>query len=52
MSSYTKTYITYDIETIGLPFDSFDDTRRAYLIRGADTKELQAKKLMKWHYRH
>ena len=45
MSSYTKTYITYDIETIGLPFDSFDDTRKAYLIRGADTKELQAKKI-------
>ena len=30
MSSYTKTYITYDIETIGLPFDSFDEARKEY----------------------
>lgn len=43
MSSYTKTYITYDIETIGLPFDSFDEARKEYLIRGADTKESQEK---------
>ena len=34
-----KTYIVYDIETAGMPIDSFDEARQDYLLRGASTDE-------------
>jgi hypothetical protein len=36
-----KTYIVYDIETAGMPIDSFDEARMNCVIR----------KSMKWHFR-
>jgi hypothetical protein len=40
-----KTYIVYDIETAGMPIDSFDEARQEYLLRGASTDELRDKKI-------
>lgn len=40
-----KTYIVYDIETAGLPIDSFDESRQEYLLRGAATDEARDKKI-------
>ena len=40
-----KTYIVYDIETAGMPIDSFDEARQDYLLRGASTDELREKKI-------
>ncbi|MFM8840558.1 MAG: ribonuclease H-like domain-containing protein [bacterium] len=40
-----KTYIVYDIETAGLPIESFDDARQEYLLRGASTDETREKKI-------
>lgn len=40
-----KTYIVYDIETAGMPIDSFDEARQEYLLRGANTDELREKKI-------
>ncbi|MGE3800961.1 MAG: hypothetical protein AB7H80_08070 [Candidatus Kapaibacterium sp.] len=32
-------YLVFDIETASLPFDSFDQARQDYLLRGAETEE-------------
>ena len=40
-----KSYVIYDIETVGFPIDSFDSTQQEYLLRGADTDEAKQKKI-------
>jgi DNA polymerase elongation subunit (family B) len=40
-----KTYIIYDIETAGLPFEDFDESCQEYLLRGAKNEEEQQKKI-------
>lgn len=37
-------YLIFDIETVALPFDGFDDGQQEYLLRGTSTPEEQTKK--------
>jgi 3'-5' exonuclease len=38
-------YLAFDIETIGLPMDTFDASQQQYLLRNANTDEEQQKKI-------
>jgi DNA polymerase elongation subunit (family B) len=44
MSRYPY-FLVFDIETVGLPLEYFDDAQQEYLLRGATTEEEQAKKV-------
>jgi len=37
----------FDIETLGMPFDSFDEAQQTYLLHGADTPEKQQEAIEK-----
>ena len=38
-------YLVFDLETVGLPIDSFDDTQQDYLLRGVATDEDRDKRI-------
>lgn len=38
-------YLVFDIETNGLPFNTFDEARQEYLLRGAETDEDREKRI-------
>lgn len=39
------TFLAFDIETCGIPFDQFDDTRQEYLLRNATDEAEREKKI-------
>lgn len=41
----SRTHIIFDLETAALPYESFDETQRDYLVRGAHTDEEKQKKI-------
>ena len=38
-------YLVFDIETVGLPFDAFDEKQQDYLLRRAESDEERAQKI-------
>src|SRR5688572_26683355 len=38
-------YLVFDLETVGQPYDSFDEAQREYLVRYTQTDEERAKKI-------
>lgn len=38
-------YLVFDIETVGLPFDSFDEARQEYLVRSAQNDDERNRKI-------
>lgn len=38
-------YLVFDLETVGLPLEIFDDVQQEYLLRGASSDEEQAKRI-------
>lgn len=41
--------LVFDIETVGLPLETFDETQQDYLLRGADTDEAREQKIREFN---